>query len=87
MNAARPNTMEILRPADVGAHCVRPREAKRLPYEFYWMVFCILQQPHRTQCHYVSIWKGSSAGYKPRSFCIERLTASREFFQSFPALR
>ena len=45
MNAARPNTMEILRPADVGAHCVRPREAKRLPYEFYWMVFCILQQP------------------------------------------
>ena len=45
MNAARPNTMEILRPADVGAHCVRPREAKRLPYEFYWMVFCILQKP------------------------------------------
>ena len=44
MNATRPNTMAILRPADVGAHCVRPREAKRLPYEFYWRVCCILQQ-------------------------------------------
>ena len=33
MNAARPNTMEILRPADVGAHCVRPLATEGLTEE------------------------------------------------------
>ena len=43
MNATGLFSMEFLRPADVGAHCVRPRAT---PYGSYRKIFCILQQVH-----------------------------------------
>ena len=70
--------MKILRPTDVGAHCVRPLATEGRPYGVYWSVFCISQQAqaHATgMCHLRLVQIPLNANKKSTAYTVLFLLA------------